>query len=1178
MEQNKEQHTEQHTQKRSLDENQQRAVRIRRNAVVSAGAGSGKTTVLAKRFTYLITEAGYTVDQILTLTFTKKATVEMKGRIFRTLQQAAAEGSSRAAQAVQDFNKAQILTLDSYCSAIARQGSHFYGIRPDFRADKTAAEETIRDMAFPFLLEHRSSRAIRAMAANTNLTAIANDFFASPVLQYSTVAKPLDLAADMERQLQHILPVCRTYAQQTNDLINEIRNIFNTVCSSNSDTAKKLDAILSMPQPEPPVLSREQIEAGDITGLDEYLLYLGNFTAFTRRGLEQIKEPLQELYNKTDLLMSIANYAAGYPVAREAAQLLSCFQDQVLATKRATGILTFKDVAALALRTLIEHPEIRQLEKEKFKAIMIDEFQDNNSLQRDMLFMLAEKTELTGRTGIPEVQDLDTEKLFFVGDEKQSIYRFRGADVSVFRSLKNAFPEGNLELETNYRSEPALISAFNTMFGGLPYGTVSSDGMTEAAASGAPAIFCRPAHGSPLPDYEAEYHAVRIPPSKLAEHPLTAAEKRVHIAFYKTGGTGRPADDVLSKEEQEAAWVADKITELTESGLQYSDIAILFRTTTRQPVFERMLMNAGIPYTTETRKGFFSDGPVNDLFSYLSLCVYPQDTNAYAKVLCSPFVNLTQAQAQQILALSLPPFDPAAAQALASQDAAGRFTAAAEEFKKADETAKTGSITSLLTYLWYDLGYRYETVWNKKVELYGSLYDMLFELARQTETAADGLASFIDSIRVYQDDTKKVDDLNVLQEGRDSVHLLTIHKSKGLEFPVVFVCGNSAPPKTDGNGAPVYYNEQFGISINTPPCSIFTKVASKGIHSSSSRKTTNYFYEMLRDDNERKAAAELRRLTYVAYTRAEKELYITGNYSGDFSGTPDAQPKNIYAVMQPLLEYYTAGAADAAAPFDFITIEERTRSGRNSAAVPNTRTAKRQRITDITQAIQVPHTVLNIEQVPDVYLAPSRLAEAADPAAARGIPSAPHIPTPVPSPDYTAVDSIINDDSAFGSAEFGTVVHAYLEAALRHDPFIPMQIFNGLKHNETQIQAVQQAAGTMVARFLSSPTGQQAAASSWYRTEYPFRCRIGHRIIKGAMDLVYRGTDGTYTIVDYKSARTMHPETYYLQLACYRKALSQITGVPFRSVRCCLYFLRFDTAIDISDFCTEDLPGSAAQL
>ena len=80
------------------------------------------------------------------------------------------------------------------------------------------------------------------------------------------------------------------------------------------------------------------------------------------------------------------------------------------------------------------------------------------------------------------------------------------------------------------------------------------------------------------------------------------------------------------------------------------------------------------------------------------------------------------------------------------------------------------------------------------------------------------------------------------------------------------------------------------------------------------------------------------------------------------------------------------------------------------------------------------------------------------------------------------------------------------------------------------------------------------------------------------MDLVYRGTDGTYTIVDYKSARTMHPETYYLQLACYRRALSQITGVPFRSVRCCLYFLRFDTAIDISDFCTEDLPGSAAQL
>ena len=148
-------------------------------------------------------------------------------------------------------------------------------------------------------------------------------------------------------------------------------------------------------------------------------------------------------------------------------QLLEIFQEEVQNTKRSMGLLTFADVAALAIESLLKYPELRLIEKKSYKAIMIDEFQDDNILQKELLFLLAEKEELCS-SRIPLASELNPEKLFFVGDEKQSIYKFRGADVEVFRKLSDEL-SGKATLSTNYRSEPALVAAFNTIFGGVKY-------------------------------------------------------------------------------------------------------------------------------------------------------------------------------------------------------------------------------------------------------------------------------------------------------------------------------------------------------------------------------------------------------------------------------------------------------------------------------------------------------------------------------------------------------------------------------------------------------------------------------------------------------------------------------------------------------------------------------------
>ena len=125
------------------------------------------------------------------------------------------------------------------------------------------------------------------------------------------------------------------------------------------------------------------------------------------------------------------------------------------------------DVSSLAIDTLANDPQLRAWYVHQFKAIMIDEFQDDNKEQKDLLYLLSAKDSFTDK-GVPDVQDILPDRLFFVGDEKQSIYRFRGADVSVFKNLSAELSGGqSIELFTNYRTEPYLIEDFNSMFGAI---------------------------------------------------------------------------------------------------------------------------------------------------------------------------------------------------------------------------------------------------------------------------------------------------------------------------------------------------------------------------------------------------------------------------------------------------------------------------------------------------------------------------------------------------------------------------------------------------------------------------------------------------------------------------------------------------------------------------------------
>lgn len=1179
----------------TFDDYQKKAINVEKNAVVSAGAGSGKTTVLSERFLHLIQKPnGYNVDEILTLTFTKKATVEMSDRIYKVLKKNAPEQAA-------NFYKANIKTLDSYCNSVAKIGAHLYGMSPDFTQDDASIYNQAYQKALPFILKHRDNFAIKELVNTKDYAQIANELFVNPILKNSTIAEPIDFESAFKKQISEILNKWQATVKITNDLLNQLVGVYSTF-EGNAKT-KFIEAIKNAVEtneiPGPVTLTEEQVINSDSHEIEEYASIVNDIAYISQAGargdaVQPLKDVLNELRNYTGTLVSICNYVSGFNLIAGLLPLLTDFQEIVNNIKRSTGILTFKDISNMALCILRDHPDIRALEKQKYKAIMIDEFQDNNSQQRDMLFLLAEKLDRMD-IGVPSVEELCPEKLFFVGDEKQSIYIFRGADVTVFNELAGNFKENNLEMTNNYRSESALIAAFNTIFGGYKY--PPEEFVPGPAFSSAPSVFYneRDAESTTIPNHEAIYHKVTLPNFRLEEIQNAQKESseklaeiykpRVHVALYDKNQIV-PNEEFYTEEEAEAEWIANKIDELIANGQNPAEIAVLFRNYSLQPTYEKIFLKHGIPYNTETVTGLYSDGPVNDIMALLQICIYPKDTISYAQVLRSPFVNLSITETMAVIANEKRPFAEGAESVLEGKSLE-IFKNMQSFFKKFSESVLTQPITHSITTLWYEMGYRFETMWNHTVEMYGKLYDLMFELARSADEQNVGLSGFIDLVSAYKSESSKLDDMDIPLDQPAGVHILSIHKSKGLEFEVVFVAATHRLPKSDSNASPVFSSKEFGITINTPPCKSFAN------------NNSQYFYGKVKDEKDEKLAAELRRITYVALTRAKKELYITnGKYKiepnpNKYLPGGENNVRSIFNVLTPVISYYMSDSNKPYAPFDVEIIPPfpriKTQDSENLSR-QNTLTDKKKLIAELNsespyKAAEKNGNIITKDIIQTKYTNPSKLHKADDetnPDISNRYAVAPN--SVYPEISKYVFESIPADEwklhkenpsyeprPRFDFTDFGTIAHAYMEAAiLNKKAEISNRNIVGLDNNKVKIEKIFQICEEMAEKFKNSEIGQKAIRSTEYYAEYSFRSRVGDKIIKGIIDLVFKNDDGTYTVLDYKTNQEEIPEIYYNQLACYRQAVSQMLGISdTNSIKCYLFYLRSGHEVDITANCNK---------
>ncbi|MFA6785293.1 MAG: UvrD-helicase domain-containing protein, partial [Sphaerochaeta sp.] len=431
---------------RNLDKHQIEAIYCDNNCVVSAGAGSGKTTVLSYRFLRLVLEQKADCDQILTLTFTRKAAREMRERIHKQLL--AYKDDPLVSMQLAKFPDSSIATLDSFCSTIVRCDCTSYGIASDFGIDDELNRKNAVRCARSLLEKACFGEGGKILARlytpddliDTLLVPLATRHYYLPQTLTSDATEQVlaVVQAELDRLLASFTELLETYAHFTERTksVQEVQVLASSLLQKMemSSDSSSLFALLG----DKACLYRKPGK-----GSGEDFTLLKETTEDYRMLRRKICIALCVLNNK-ESLASVVEFVSSY---------IEAYQKE----KRKSAVLTFSDVSSLAVEILKNNTSLRGYFKAKFRYIMIDEFQDNNQQQKDLLYLLAEKQELCSKD-LPLAGDLQPDKLFFVGDEKQSIYRFRGADVRVFKELSSElvkFGGKALFLDTNYRSEPA---------------------------------------------------------------------------------------------------------------------------------------------------------------------------------------------------------------------------------------------------------------------------------------------------------------------------------------------------------------------------------------------------------------------------------------------------------------------------------------------------------------------------------------------------------------------------------------------------------------------------------------------------------------------------------------------------------------------------------------------------
>lgn len=833
-----------------LNESQERAVATPGDVLVTAGAGSGKTRTLVGRYLYHL-EQGAPLRGIVAITFTEKAAREMRTRIRQTIDDWLAQVDDPDRRSAwealfADLDAARIGTIHSLCAQVLREHpveAARWGVDPGFG-----------------VLEEGRAAVLRARAVEDALAWAAEDEAASHL--FGALGE-FGLRTAAATLLEQRLDADAAFERLGDDPLDAWTEVL----------LAWLDERLSDPGWREPLDALSRLQADDpsdkmAVARQETLAHADAAIEAQRRGdAAATLAALAEARAATTLYGRKGNWPGdALAEAKEATRALRAYFDERLApladpkkgavwaldeavagliwplhatyrrarelyaqARRAENGLDFDDLEAGAL-ALLREPAVRAVWQEKVQAVLVDEFQDTNERQREIVYAL--------------VSADSSDALFVVGDAKQSIYRFRGADVTVFRRVQEDVSATGevVALDLTFRAHRGLVETVNRLLAPV---------MGEAERPGRP--------------YEVPFaplRAYRTEPKPGVKAPYV----EFHLGLGERAHEGRRAA---------ADGLAERLLALREhEGIDWADVALLFRASTAFSVYEDGLERAGIPFVTVAGRGFYERYEVRALLNALQAAADPADDLALVGFLRSPAVGGVGLSDATLYLLRFPPSEivpreedtPCAIWSILHHpalpdivppDELARALQGRDLIAELHDLAGRVSVAALLKRLLDQSGYR------AAVRATGGPAGGPRALRNVDKLLVDAHASGLVSVRAFAEYVRALRDVGAREseaptEAGSAVQLMTVHKAKGLEFPVVVIA--DASHGGHWRSAGVLLDERLGVVVSA--------------RDEDGRRPAAYGLAAVRDGE--RDAAEDRRLLYVAATRAEEKLLVSG--------------------------------------------------------------------------------------------------------------------------------------------------------------------------------------------------------------------------------------------------------------------------------------------------------------
>lgn len=852
--------------------------------LVSAAAGSGKTAVLTERIAKLLTDSKNPLSpsELLVVTFTNAAASEMRERIILKLtEKMELEPENKLIQdQLAQIGSAAITTIHSFCLNMIRENFILAGVDPAFKiADTTendllklesireASDEMYEDPEFSdgFIKLSESYSQAKNMDSFLDLASGVYNF----VMSLPDPIKWLDKSAEMFKiknsfdETVHAELICENTKNTLKFIISEYNSIIK---KAENDSDVPAVALL---------LKDERQKFKDALLYNSYTEFYSFFSTLSFKNFPQTKKEYEPIYREeikavrdniktkasslSEKFFNISSekqaevFRSLYPCVLAFSEFIKRIIKRFDEKKEKKNILNFNDLEHICYRLFVDEygnrTNLAEKTAERFSEILIDEYQDTSRLQESIFSAIHSKN-----------------RLFMVGDIKQSIYRFRNTDPLLFRDKSESFSKEKgskkrkILLSKNFRSRENVLSSVNFLFlrlmsekaGEIDY---NEDEMLNIGGKFAECL-------NPLP-FETEVNII---------------DKKLEYIPEEDEDTSEDLIMEMSTAEIEAEHIADKIEELISEGylvsgkedarkICYRDICILMRSTKNTAeIFSEVLANRGIPVFSDTAGGFFESGEIDTVMSILKIIDNPHQDIPLISVLRSPVYNFTTNELATIRSSSKKCdfYDALVSRSVLSDELGEKISDFLRDLSFYRLRAKTLMVHELIWEIYSKSGiYDFSGATKGGNIKQANLKNLYVRASEFDKSGFKGLYSFISFMEEYHQSGSDFSSAKLISEEHDVVRIMSIHKSKGLEFPVVILASCGKKFNTEEKRSPFLYHPNFGYG---------PKYVDSVLRVSYPTGARSAILSVLTEE----ALSEEMRILYVALTRAKEKLIISG--------------------------------------------------------------------------------------------------------------------------------------------------------------------------------------------------------------------------------------------------------------------------------------------------------------